>query len=491
MTSMWNDRTNMSLLTDFYELTMGKGYLDGGNKDKIVYFDMFFRNVPENGGYAIMAGLEQVIDYLDNLRFTEEDLKFLSSYGFDDKFIDYLRNFEFTCDVWAIPEGSVVFPGEPLVKVRGPVIQAQLLETALLCTINHQSLIATKTARIVRAAEGRPIMEFGARRAQGFDASVLGARAAYIAGVAGTSCTICGQQFDIPLSGTMAHSWVMLYDDEFEAFKAYAESYPDKTLLLVDTYDVLKSGIPNAIRCAKEVLEPMGKRLLGIRIDSGDLTYMTQKARKMLDDAGLTDCKITVSNALDEYLIRDLISQGACIDSFGVGERLITSRAEPVFGGVYKICAVEDDNGNIVPKMKISENIGKVTTPCNKEIVRFYDKATGKAMADVLFVEGEEIPSGEPYEIFDPNETWKAKVLENYTTRKMLVKIFEGGKLVYKQPAMNEIRNYCTKEIDSLWDAVKRFENPHKYYVDLSPNLWQIKNDFLQNFRKSRKGDKK
>ncbi len=491
MTSMWNDRTNMSLLTDFYELTMGKGYLDGGNKDKIVYFDMFFRNVPENGGYAIMAGLEQVIDYLDNLRFTEEDLKFLSSYGFDDKFIDYLRNFEFTCDVWAIPEGSVVFPGEPLVKVRGPVIQAQLLETALLCTINHQSLIATKTARIVRAAEGRPIMEFGARRAQGFDASVLGARAAYIAGVAGTSCTICGQQFDIPLSGTMAHSWVMLYDDEFEAFKAYAESYPDKTLLLVDTYDVLKSGIPNAIRCAKEVLEPMGKRLLGIRIDSGDLTYMTQKARKMLDDAGLTDCKITVSNALDEYLIRDLISQGACIDSFGVGERLITSRAEPVFGGVYKICAVEDDNGKIVPKMKISENIGKVTTPCNKEIVRFYDKATGKAMADVLFVEGEEIPSGEPYEIFDPNETWKAKVLENYTTRKMLVKIFEGGKLVYKQPAMNEIRNYCTKEIDSLWDAVKRFENPHKYYVDLSPNLWQIKNDFLQNFRKSRKGDKK
>ncbi|MBR6483961.1 MAG: nicotinate phosphoribosyltransferase, partial [Clostridiales bacterium] len=319
MDNMWNDRTNMSLLTDFYELTMGKGYLDGGNADKIVFFDMFFRDVPEGGGYAIMAGLEQVIDYLDNLKFSEEDLVFLKNYGFDDKFIDYLRNFDFKCDVWAIPEGTVVFPREPLVKVRGPVLQAQLLETALLCTINHQSLIATKTARIVRAAEGRPIMEFGARRAQGFDASVLGARAAYIAGVAGTSCTICGQQFDIPLSGTMAHSWVMLFDDEFESFKAYAESYPDKTLLLVDTYDVLKSGIPNAIRCAKEVLEPMGKRLLGIRIDSGDLTYMTQKARKMLDDAGLTDCKITVSNALDEYIIRDLISQGACIDSFGVG----------------------------------------------------------------------------------------------------------------------------------------------------------------------------
>ena len=489
MSSMWNDRTNMSLLTDFYELTMGKGYLDGGNKDKIVYFDMFFRSVPESGGYAIMAGLEQVIDYLDNLKFNEDDLKFLSAYGFDDKFIDYLRNFKFTCDVWAIPEGTVVFPREPLIKVRGPVIQAQLLETALLCTINHQSLIATKTARIVRAAEGRPVMEFGARRAQGFDASVLGARAAYIAGAAGTSCTICGQQFDIPLSGTMAHSWVMLYDDEFEAFKAYAESYPDKTLLLVDTYDVLKSGIPNAIRCAKEVLEPMGKRLLGIRIDSGDLTYMTQMARKMLDGAGLTDCKITVSNALDEYLIRDLISQGACIDSFGVGERLLTSKAAPVFGGVYKISAVEDENGNVIPKMKISENAGKVTTPCNKELVRFYDKATGKALADVLFVDGEEIPSGEPYEIFDPVETWKAKVLENYTTRKLYVKVFENGRLVYDKPSISEIRNYCTKEIDSLWDAVKRFENPHEYYVDLSPKLWKIKDDILRQFRHTRKGD--
>ena len=489
MNSMWNDRTNMSLLTDFYELTMGKGYLDGGNKDKIVYFDMFFRSVPESGGYAIMAGLEQVIDYLDNLKFNEDDLKFLSAYGFDDKFIDYLRKFKFTCDVWAIPEGTVVFPREPLIKVRGPVIQAQLLETALLCTINHQSLIATKTARIVRAAEGRPVMEFGARRAQGFDASVLGARAAYIAGAAGTSCTICGQQFDIPLSGTMAHSWVMLYDDEFEAFKAYAESYPDKTLLLVDTYDVLKSGIPNAIRCAKEVLEPMGKRLLGIRIDSGDLTYMTQMARKMLDGAGLTDCKITVSNALDEYLIRDLISQGACIDSFGVGERLITSKAEPVFGGVYKISAVEDDSGNVIPKMKISENAGKVTTPCNKELVRFYDKATGKALADVLFVDGEEIPSGEPYEIFDPVETWKAKVLENYTTRKLYVKVFENGRLVYDKPSISEIRNYCTKEIDSRWDAVKRFEYPHEYYVDLSPKLWKIKDDILRQFRHTRKGD--
>ncbi len=482
----WSNRTNMTMLTDFYELTMSKGYLDGGNENKITYFDAFFRNVPEQGGYAIMAGLEQAIDYLNDLHFTEEDLKFLKGYGFDDRFIDYLRNFKFSCDVWAIPEGTPVFPREPLIKVRGPVLQAQLLETALLCTLNHQTLIATKTARIVRAAEGRPVMEFGARRAQGFDASVLGARAAYIAGAAGTSCTICGQQFDIPLSGTMAHSWVMLYDDEFEAFKAYAQSYPDKCLLLVDTYDVLKSGIPNAIRCAHEVLEPMGKRLLGIRIDSGDLTYMTQKARKMLDDAGLTDCKITVSNALDEYLIRDLISQGACIDSFGVGERLITSKAEPVFGGVYKIAAVEDENGNVIPKMKISETSAKVTTPCDKEIVRFYDKDTGKALADVLFVKGEKIPEGEPYEIFDPVETWKAKTLTNYTTRKLLVEIFRNGELVYEKPSIAEIRNYCTKQIDTLWDSIKRFENPHNYYVDLSPKLWKIRDDILRGYRNNR-----
>ena len=481
---MWNERTNMSMLTDFYELTMANGYLDNGCGDTIVYFDAFFRNVPEGGGYAVMAGIEQVIDYLLNLHFSERDLDFLkTNYHFGDKFIEYLRDFEFTCDVWAIPEGTVVFPREPLVKVRGPIIQAQLLETALLCTINHQTLIATKTARIVRAAEGRPVMEFGARRAQGFDASVLGARAAYIAGAAGTSCTICGQQFNIPLSGTMAHSWVMLFDSEFEAFKAYSMTYPDGALLLVDTYDVLRSGIPNAIRCAKEVLEPMGKRLKGIRIDSGDLTYMTQQARKMLDEAGLTDCKITVSNALDEYLIRDLINQGACIDSFGVGERLITSKAEPVFGGVYKIAAVEDKDGNIIPKMKISDSIGKVTNPCNKEIIRFYDKATGKALADVLMVAGEEIPSGEPYEIFDPNVTWKSKVLENYETRKLLVPIFEHGKLVYDKPSIAEIRAYCTKELDSLWDSVKRFENPHDYYVDLSPKLWKIKDDILRSYK--------
>ncbi|MCI1275564.1 MAG: nicotinate phosphoribosyltransferase [Saccharofermentans sp.] len=481
---MWSDRTNMSMLTDFYELTMANGYLDNDCGNTVVYFDAFFRNIPENGGYAVMAGIEQVIDYLSNLSFSEADLEFLmKNYHFSDKFIKYLRDFSFTCDVWAIPEGTVVFPGEPLIKVRGPVIQAQLLETALLCTINHQTLIATKTARIVRAAEGRPIMEFGARRAQGFDASVLGARAAYIAGAAGTSCTICGQQFNIPLSGTMAHSWVMLFDNEFDSFAAYEKTYPKATLLLVDTYDVLRSGIPNAIRCAKEILEPMGERLKGIRIDSGDLTYMTQQARQMLDAAGLTDCKITVSNALDEYLIRDLINQGACIDSFGVGERLITSKAEPVFGGVYKISATEDENGNVIPKMKISENAEKVTNPCSKKIVRFYDEATGKAMADVIMTADEKVPDGSAYEIFDPLQTWKSKMVENYRTRELLVKIFDGGKLVYEKPPIEDIRAYCTKEIDSLWDSVKRFENPHKYYVDLSPKLWKIKDDILRSYK--------
>lgn len=481
---MWSDRTNMSMLTDFYELTMANGYLDNDCGNTVVYFDAFFRNIPENGGYAVMAGIEQVIDYLSNLSFSEADLEFLmKNYHFSDKFIKYLRDFSFTCDVWAIPEGTVVFPGEPLIKVRGPVIQAQLLETALLCTINHQTLIATKTARIVRAAEGRPIMEFGARRAQGFDASVLGARAAYIAGAAGTSCTICGQQFNIPLSGTMAHSWVMLFDNEFDSFAAYAKTYPKATLLLVDTYDVLRSGIPNAIRCAKEILEPMGERLKGIRIDSGDLTYMTQQARQMLDAAGLTDCKITVSNALDEYLIRDLINQGACVDSFGVGERLITSKAEPVFGGVYKISATEDENGNVIPKMKISENAEKVTNPCSKKIVRFYDEATGKAMADVIMTADEKVPDGSAYEIFDPLQTWKSKMVENYRTRELLVKIFDGGKLVYEKPPIEDIRAYCTKEIDSLWDSVKRFENPHKYYVDLSPKLWKIKDDILRSYK--------
>lgn len=477
--SKWNDRNNFSMLTDFYELTMAKGYLDHGLEEQIAYFDLFFRQVPEQGGYAIMAGIEQMIDYLDDLHFTEDDIAYLrGTQTFDERFLEHLTHFAFTCDVWAIPEGTPIFPGEPLVKVRGPILQAQMIETMLLATINHQSLIATKTARIVRAAKGRPVLEFGSRRAQGYDAAVLGARAAYIAGVAGTSCTMCGQQFGLPVSGTMAHSWVQLFDSEYESFKAYAESYPGKTILLVDTYNVLKSGIPNAIRVGEEVLAPLGERLAGIRIDSGDLTYLTQEARRMLDDAGMTDCKITVSNALDEYLIRDLILQGACIDMFGVGERLITSRAEPVFGGVYKLSAIEK-NGEIIPKMKISENVGKITTPCSKETFRFYDKASGKALADVITVSGENIDESEPYVIFDPIQTWKKKTLTHFTARKILEPIYIGGECVYQNPTMDEMRAYCAKEVESLWESVKRFENPQTYYVDLSQKLWQVRNDIL------------
>lgn len=477
----WNDQTNMTMLTDYYELTMSQGYFDQGMKDKTGYFDVFFRRVPDGGGFAIMAGLEQVIQYLQALKFTEEDLAFLKETGdFSDDFLDYLRNFKFSCDVWAVPEGTPIFQGEPIVKVRGPIIQAQMIETMLLLTINHQSLIATKTSRIVRAAEGRPIMEFGARRAQGYDASVLGARAAYIAGVAGTSCTICGQQFGIPLSGTMAHSFVQLYDSEFEAFAAYARTYPDGTVLLVDTYNVLNSGVPNAIRCAKEVLEPMGKRLKGIRIDSGDITYLTQESRRMLDEAGLTDCKITISNAMDEYRIRDLLVQGAKIDSFGVGERLITSRSEPVFGGVYKLCGVENPDGSVSPRMKVSETIEKITNPGNKKVFRFIDKATGKAIADLITLNDETIDPSEPYELFDPEATWKRKTVQNFEVHELLQPIFVNGELVYENPTIDEMRSYATRQLATLWPSVTRLDNPHNYYVDLSQKLWNLKNDFLQ-----------
>ena len=469
----------MSMLTDFYELTMSRAYLDQKQQDTIAYFDLYFRTVPERGGYALMAGVDQMIDYLQNLAFAQEDIDYLRSTGqFNETFLDYLRNFRFSCDVWAIPEGTPLFPGEPIVKVRGPICQAQMIETMLLLTINHQSLIATKAARIARAAKGRPFMEFGARRAQGCDASVLGARAAYIGGAAGSSCTICGEHFGIPLSGTMAHSFVLAFDDEYEAFRAYAESYPDDTVLLVDTYNTLKSGMPNAIRVAHEVLEPMGKRLKGIRIDSGDLTYLTQESRRMLDEAGLEDCKIVVSNALDEYLIRDLLMQGARIDSFGVGERLITSRAEPVFGGVYKLSAIER-GGKVIPRIKISDNHSKTTTPCNKEVWRFYDKMSGKALADLITLADETIPEGEDYEIFDPVQTWKRKTLSHFTVRRLLEPVFEAGRCVYHRRSIEEIRRDCVRQLDTLWDSVKRFENPQTYYVDLSQKLWDIKTDLL------------
>lgn len=473
-------RNNLSMLMDFYELTMANGYFTCGYKDKITYFDMFFRKIPDGGGYAIMAGLEQVIDYLNNLRFSDKDIDYLRSKNiFSEEFLDYLKNFEFECDVWAVPEGTPIFPGEPIVVVRGPAIQAQLLETMILLTINHQSLIATKSNRIVRAAQGRPVMEFGSRRAQGPDGAILGARAAYIGGCTGTACAISDREFDIPALGTMAHSWVQMFPSELEAFKCYAEIYPSNCVLLVDTYNVLKSGVPNAIRAFNEVIVPKGYRPAGIRIDSGDITYLSIKARKMLDEAGFPDCKIVASNSLDEYIIRDILMQGAKVDSFGVGERLITSRSEPVFGGVYKLAAVEE-KGKIIPKIKISENVEKITNPGFKQVWRLFDNENGKAIADVIALYDENIDESRPYEIFDPEHIWKHKTLTNFTAKKLLVRIFEKGKCVYRLPKLNDIRNYCKEQVGTLWDEVLRFENPHNYYVDLSRPLWELKQEMLK-----------
>lgn len=470
---------NYTLLTDFYELTMANGYFENGMKDEIAYFDMFFRKVPDNAGFAIMAGVEQVIDYLKELRFNDDDIQYLKEKGiFSDDFIEYLKNFEFKCDVWAIPEGTPIFPNEPIVTVRGPLIQAQFIETMILLTINHQSLIATKCNRIVRAAEGRPIMEFGSRRAQGPDGAILGARAAYIGGAAGTACTISDRKFGVPVLGTMAHSWVQSFDSEYEAFRAYALAYPKSCTLLIDTFNVLKSGVPNAIRVFDEVLKPMGVRPQGVRIDSGDITYLTKKTRKMLDDAGYSDVSIVVSNSLDEYIIQDILKQGACIDSFGVGERLITSKSEPVFGGVYKLAAVEK-NGMLIPKIKISENVSKITNPGFKKVYRLFANDTGKAIADVITLADEVIDSSKEYEIFDPDHTWKRKTVTGFTAVELQVPIFRGGECVYNTPALSEIKKYCEQQLDTIWDEVKRFENPHEYYVDLSQKLWDIKYSLL------------
>ena len=467
------------MIMDLYELTMSNGIFDSDRRNEITYFDMFFRRVPDDGGYAIMAGLEQLIEYMNNLRFGEDDIEYLKNLNlFSDEFIDYLKNFKFTCDVWAVPEGTVIFPHEPIVTVRGPAMQALMLETMLLLTINHQSLIATKANRIVRAANGRPVMEFGARRAHGYGAAYYGARAAIIGGCAGTSCLLTAKDFGVAASGTMAHSWVQLFDDEYTAFKTYAEKYPDSCMLLVDTYNVLKSGIPNAIKVFDDVLKPLGKRPLGIRIDSGDITYITKKARKMLDDAGYSDCKICISNSLDEYLIRDMIFQGAQVDSYGVGERLITASSEAVFGGVYKLAAVEK-KGEIIPKIKISENAAKITLPGVKIPWRLYDRETGKAIADVIALNTEKIDQSEPYEIFDPDHTWKRKVVTDFIAKKLQVKIFENGRQVYVSPSVKEIAKYRADQVDSLWDEVKRFENPHTYYVDLSEELWNLRHELL------------
>ena len=474
-----HDSRNLTMLTDFYELTMANGYFKNEFKDTIAYFDMIFRTIPDGGGYVIMAGVEQLVDYFRNLSFSKEDIDYLRGKGFSEDFLDYLANFRFACDVWAVPEGTPIFPGEPIVKVKGPVIQAQFVETMVLLTINHQSLIATKANRVVRAAQGRAVMEFGSRRAQGFDGAIYGARAAYIGGCAGTACTISDEMFGTPALGTMAHSWVQLFDSEYDAFKAYAEEYPDACTLLVDTYNVLHSGVPNAIKVFDEVLAPMGKRPKGIRIDSGDIAYLSRKARKMLDDAGYPDCSIVASNSLDEYIIRDMLLQGAKVDSFGVGERLITSSSSPVLGGVYKLCAVEKD-GEIIPKIKLSENVQKITTPGNKRVYRLYDRESGKAAADLITLASETVDDSRPYELFDPDFTWKRKTLTNYTARELLEPLFRKGECVYKERNIEEIKSYCREQIDTLWDEVTRFENPHNNYVDLSQQLWDVKHELLR-----------
>ena len=481
----YNVKKNYTLLVDFYELTMANGFFKEGMRDKTVIFDMFFREVPDNGEYTIVAGLEQLIEYMENLHFSEEDIEFLRDKNiFDEEFLDYLYNFDFQCDVWAMPEGTLAFPGEPLVTVKGPAIQAQMLETMVLLTLNHQSMIATKASRIVKQAKGRPVVEFGSRRAQGYSAANLGARAAYIGGCAGTANTLSDKMFGVPALGTMAHSWVQMFDSELEAFRAFARVYPDNCLLLVDTYDTLKEGIPNAIKVFDEEVLPRGFRPKGIRIDSGDITYISNKARKMLDDAGYPDAQIMASNSLDEYTIRTILHQGAKLDSFGVGERLITSKSSPVFGGVYKLVATVSKDGKIIPKIKISENVAKITTPGFKELYRFYENETGKAMADVIALRDEEIPE-DNYEIFHPVYTWKRKTLTDYTAKKVQVQIYDKGKLVYKLPSLEEIKEKAERELDTLWEETKRLDNPNEYIVDLSEKLWEVKDQLLKKHGKN------
>ncbi len=474
---------NLTMLTDFYEITMANGYFTNGYRNTIVYFDMFFREIPDSGGYAIMAGVQQLVDYLKNLKFTPEDIDYLHNCKiFNEEFIRYLENFRFCCDVWSVPEGMPIFPGEPILTVRGPVIQAQFIETMILLTINHQSLIATKANRICRAAEGRPVMEFGSRRAQGADGAILGARAAYIGGCCGTACTICDREYSVPALGTMAHSWIQLFDTELDAFRAYAREYPQSCTLLVDTYNVLKSGVPHAIQVFREEILPRGFRPAGIRIDSGDITYLSKRARKMLDEAGFPDCKICASNSLDEYIIRDMLIQGAKVDSFGVGERMITSSSHPVFGGVYKLSGVENRDGGVTPKIKISENVSKITTPGFKRLWRLYDRASGKALADVITLSDEVIDDTRPYEIFDPDFVWKRKTLRNFRAEDIRVQLFRNGNSLTEKQSLKALQSFCSRQVDTLWDEVKRFENPHRYYVDLSRKLWDVKSRLISEY---------
>ena len=479
-----NKALNMTMLCDFYELTMGNGYLEHDMQDRITYFDVFFRSVPDDGGYAIAAGLEQIIDYIENLHFSDEDIAYLRSRKlFSEAFLDYLKDFRFTGDIWAVPEGTPVFPREPLITVRAPAIEAQLVETYLLLAVNHQSLIATKANRICRAAAGRPVMEFGARRAQGYDAAYFGARASYIGGCSSTSCVMAARDFGIPASGTMAHSWVQMFPTEYDAFKKYAEMYPDNCVLLVDTYNVLRHGVPDAIKVFDEVLKPMGKRPKGVRIDSGDIAYLSKKARQMLDAAGYPDCTVCASNSLDEYIVRDLILQGARVDSFGIGENMITAKSDPVFGGVYKLAAVKEDDGSYTPKMKLSESVEKMTIPCLKKVWRIYDE-DGKAQADLITMADEVVDTKNGITLFDPIETWKECTYVNSTARCISTPIYENGKRVYTSPNLADIRKFCKAQVGTLWDEVKRFENPHRYYVDLSRNLWDTRSELLKKLSK-------
>ena len=478
-------RQNLTLLTDLYELTMMQGYFKHKDQNETVIFDAFYRTNPGEGGYAIAAGLEQVIQYIKDLHFSDEDIEYLAGLGiFEQDFLDYLRGFQFTGDIYAIPEGSVIFPREPLVKVIAPIMQAQLMETAILNIINHQSLIATKAARVCYAARGDGIMEFGLRRAQGPDAGTYGARAAVIGGCVGTSNVLCGRLFDVPVKGTHAHSWIMSFPDEYTAFKTYADMYPSACILLVDTYDTLKSGVPNAIKVFQEMKEAgVPLTYYGIRLDSGDLAYLSKKARKMLDQAGFPDAVISASNDLDEFLIDSLKVQGAAITSWGVGTNLITSKDCPSFGGVYKLAAIKDKEGNFIPKIKLSENSEKVTNTGNKTVYRIYEKESGKVKADLICLVDEKFDENEPMLLFDPLEPWKKTKLPggSYTMREIMVPVFQGGKCCYESPKVMDIREYCKKELDTLWDETRRLVNPHKVYVDLSKKLYDIKIELLDS----------
>ncbi len=477
------DRQNLTLLTDLYELTMMQGYFKHKDQNETVIFDAFYRTNPGEGGYAVAAGLEQVIQYIKELHFSDEDIEYLAGLGiFGQDFLDYLKGFQFTGDIYAIPEGSVIFPREPLIKVIAPIMQAQLIETAILNIINHQSLIATKAARVCYAARGDGIMEFGLRRAQGPDAGTYGARAAVIGGCIGTSNVLCGRLFDVPVKGTHAHSWIMSFPDEYTAFKTYADMYPSACILLVDTYDTLKSGVPNAIKVFKEMRESgVPLTFYGIRLDSGDLAYLSKKARKMLDEAGFPDAVISASNDLDEFLIDSLKVQGAAITSWGVGTNLITSKDCPSFGGVYKLAAIMDKEGNFIPKIKLSENSEKVTNPGNKTVYRIYEKNSGKVKADLICLVEEKFDEKEPLLLFDPLEPWKKTKLPggSYTMREIMIPVFLNGKCCYESPKVMDIREYCKRELDTLWDETRRLVNPHKVYVDLSKKLYNIKIELL------------